>query len=245
MEQQDLVRTINTVLSFLASKGSTHPELVERAWQTLEDRVRGSQVAEAALTVFRASPGNPALRQLLGEQLGAALGHDQGAAHEFSGLAGAILARAQEGGATRAGLTFGSGNQFGDLTFGDIAGGHIIKTGDISGSGIAIGPGAQSIGHTIGTGGSDSAAKAELRQLIAQLAAELQKVPVEKARDAEAVAETARQAVEQATKEQPNKALVTISADGLKQAAQNLAAVLPSVLPLATKLAEAIQRLAP
>jgi hypothetical protein len=35
---------------------------------------------------------------------------------------------------------------------------------------------------------------------------------------------------------------LTISAEGLKQAAQNLAAVRPTVLPLATKIAEAIQR---
>jgi hypothetical protein len=47
-------------------------------------------------------------------------------------------------------LSFGSGNQFGDLSFGDIAGGNIyrntygdsINVGDISGSGIAIGRGA-------------------------------------------------------------------------------------------------------
>jgi hypothetical protein len=48
--------------------------------------------------------------------------------------------------------------------------------------------------------------------------------------------------VEQATKAKPNKALVQISAQGLTAAAQNLAAALPAVLPIATKIAEAIQR---
>jgi len=64
-----------------------------------------------------------------------------------------------------------------------------------------------------------------------------------KAGEAEAVAETAKAAVEQAMKSQPNKTLVQISAEGLKQAAQNLAAVLPTVLPIATQIAEAVRKL--
>lgn len=199
----------------------------------------------------------------------------------------------------RGGFHGGSGNQYGDLSFGDIAGKNITKDtiniGDITGSsGIAIGRGAQSSVRRIDTGGGDYAegsidkrkgtfvsgdqlnlsgvsssilnlkstlanvaqsigaaphgdasAKAQLQTLIAQLSAELEQAPAAQAAEAEAVAETAKQAVEQATKAQPNRTLVTISAEGLKAAAQNLAAVLPTVLPLATRIAKAIQKFVP
>jgi hypothetical protein len=200
----------------------------------------------------------------------------------------------------RTGIDFGSGNQIRDVKIGDVAGGDIhktditmgdqIRTGDISGSGIAIGRGARSVNtgggdyaegnidkrkgnfvsgdqfnmsgnfsgailnikstlsnvsQSIGAAAhGDDATKAELQALIAQLSAALEQVPAEQTADAEAVVETAKAAVEQATKEQPNRTMVQISAEGLKQAAQNLAAVLPTVLPLATRIAEAVQRMA-
>jgi hypothetical protein len=49
--------------------------------------------------------------------------------------------------------------------------------------------------------------------------------------------------VEHATQPQPNQTLVQISAAGLKQAAQNLAVTLPTVLPLAERIAEVIRRM--
>ncbi|MCS6880448.1 MAG: caspase family protein [Oscillochloridaceae bacterium] len=229
------------------------------------------------------------------------------------------------------GVHFGGGGRYGNISIGDVAGRDIIKTditqgdristGDIKGSGIAIGRGAQSTVHNVDTGGGDyaegnidkrsgtfvhkspapaaplpspppsggrapdsspqrgevgrgaipedaiprllnikstlsnvsqsigasprgdAATKAQLQQLIEQLSAELQKAPAERASEAEAVAETAKAAVEQATKAQPNKTLVQISADGLKQAAQNLAAALPAVLPIATQIADAVRKM--
>ena len=204
----------------------------------------------------------------------------------------------------RGGVHFGSGGQFGDVSIGDVAGGDIhrteitqgdrITTGDISGSGIAIGRGARSSVRHVDTSGGDyaegnidkrkgtfvsgdqfnmsgnfsgailnikstltnvsqsigaashgdDATKVQLQALIAQLNAELQQVPAEKASDAEAVAETAKAAVEQATKAQPNKTLVQISAERLQQAAQNIAAVLPAVLPIVTQIADMLRRMA-
>jgi hypothetical protein len=203
----------------------------------------------------------------------------------------------------RGGISFGSGNRTGNITVGDVAGRDLIKTnitqgdqittGDISGSGIAIGRGARSTVRTVNTGGGDyaeghidkrkgtfvsgdqftmsgnvsgamlnmkatltnvsqsigaapqgdAAPKAQIQALIAQLSAELQKVPAEKVSEAEAVVETAKTAVEQATKAQPNKTMVQISVEGLQQAAQNLTAVLPTVLPLAERIAEVLQRM--
>jgi hypothetical protein len=193
----------------------------------------------------------------------------------------------------RGGVHFGSGGQYGDISIGDVAGGDIIKTGDISGTGIAIGRGAQSSVRRVDTGGGDyaegdidkrtgafgsgdqftmsgnfsgailnikstltnvsqrigaapngdAATKAQLQQLIAQLSVELQQAPAAQAGEAEAVAETAKAVIEQATKAQPNKTMVQISAEGLKQAAQHIAAVLPTVLPIAMQIAEAVRKL--
>jgi hypothetical protein len=244
---------------------------------------------------------NPAYRQAMLRQ------HQQ----HIGGNAqvGAVVAGDVHGNVTvdqsgqRGGVHFGSGSQFGDISIGDVAGRDIIKTditqgdrittGDITGTGIAIGRGARSSVRNIDTGGGDYAegsidkhrgtfvsgdqftmsgnfsgailkikstltnvaqsigaapigdatTKAQLQQLIEQLSAELQKVPAEQAGEAEAVAETAKAVVEQATKTQPNKTLVQISAEGLKQAAQNIAAVLPAVLPIATQVAEGVGKL--
>jgi hypothetical protein len=193
----------------------------------------------------------------------------------------------------RSGINFGSGGQFGNITFGDVAGRDMIKTGDISGSGIVIGRGNKSIVHNVDTGGGDyaegnidnrgaalasggqfnlsgnfsgailnikstltnvsqsintaphgdAATKVRLQALIEQLSAELQKVPAAQASAAEAVAETAKAAVEQATKAQPNKMLVHISAEGLKQAAQNLVAVLPTVIPVAEQIVDVLKKM--
>ncbi|MDZ4717305.1 MAG: caspase family protein [Roseiflexaceae bacterium] len=87
--------------------------------------------------------------------------------------------------------------------------------------------------------GSDQS-KADLQVLITQLSAALEKVPAANAADAQAVAEIAKAAVEQAAKPQPNKTIVQISVDGLKQAAQNIVAVLPAVFPIAQQIAEKI-----
>ncbi|NCC34011.1 MAG: caspase family protein [Chloroflexia bacterium] len=247
---------------------------------------------------------NPAYSQAMLRQHQQSIG-DQ--AHVGAAIAGDVHGnvtvtthdqRGQQGG-----VSFGSGNQLGNVTIGDVAGGNITKTemtqgdrittGDISGSGIAIGRGAQSSVRKIDTGGGDyaegpldkrtgtfvsgdqftmsgdfsgamlnikstltnvaqrigaaphgdAATKAQLQQLLAHLSATLQQVPPAHTGEAEAVAETAKTAVEQATKAQPNQTLVQISAEGLKQAAQNLAAVLPTVLPLATQIAEAVRRM--
>jgi hypothetical protein len=187
-------------------------------------------------------------------------------------------------------IDIGSHNKTGDFKFGDIAGDKVIKTnvtsgdsirtGDIRGSGIAVGHGSRSEVNTDNREGTfvsgdqfnmsgnfsgavlnikstlsnvtqsigaasrgDAITRAELQQLIEQLSTELQQVPPAQANDAAAVAELAQQAVEQATREHPNQTMLHISAEGLKQAAQNLAATLPAVLPLATRIAEALGKM--
>lgn len=90
---------------------------------------------------------------------------------------------------------------------------------------------------------ADKTVKDELRKLVDQLDEELQKVPTEKSEEAEAVAESAKGLVESVNKEKPNKAMVQISADGLKQAAENLAAVTPIVSAIATQIVAAVMKI--
>ncbi len=180
-----------------------------------------------------------------------------------------------------------------DIIKTEITGGDRISTGDISGTGIAIGRGARSSVRKVDTGGGDYAegnidkrretfvsgdqfnmsgsfsgailnikstltnvsqsigaaphgdatTKAQLQQLIEQLSAALQQAPAAQISEAEAVAETAKAAVEQATKARPNRTLAQINAEGLQQAAQNLAAELPAVLPIAEQIAALVRKL--
>ncbi|NJM07193.1 hypothetical protein HC891_14905 [Candidatus Gracilibacteria bacterium] len=125
-----------------------------------------------------------------------------------------------------------------------VSGDQFNMSGNFSGAILNIKSTLTNVSQSIGAAPrGDAATKAQLQQLIEQLSAELQKVPAEQAGEAEAVAETAKAAIEQATKAQPNKTLVQISAEGLKQAAQNIAAVLPTVLPIATQIADTLRRI--
>ena len=90
---------------------------------------------------------------------------------------------------------------------------------------------------------TDEAARQELESLIGQLSEALQKVPAEKEEDAAAVAETAKVLVETAKADKPNKTMLQISGEGLKQAAENLAAVMPAVVTIAGQIVMAVAKL--
>lgn len=90
----------------------------------------------------------------------------------------------------------------------------------------------------------DVGVRDELAHLIAQLSSELEKVPETRQQEAEAVAQTARTLIENAQAEKPNKTLIEISGESLKQAAQNIADVLPAVVTIAAQIVAAVMRLA-
>lgn len=139
-------------------------------------------------------------------------------------------------------------NVAGDKIMGDkVAGnktlGDTITFGDVSNSNINIKSHLDGVEQSINVSPHlDAVSKTELQALVTQLAAELQRVPVQQSGDAEAVAEIAKTTVEQAIKEQPNKTMLSISAEGLKKAASNLASVVPTVVPIAIKIAEAVMK---
>jgi predicted transcriptional regulator len=90
---------------------------------------------------------------------------------------------------------------------------------------------------------AEPSVKVELEELIQQLSDALQQVPDDKAEDAEAVAQCAEQLVKVATAEKPNKPMIQITGDGLKQAAKNIAGVMPAVLAITTQIVATVAKL--
>ena len=89
----------------------------------------------------------------------------------------------------------------------------------------------------------DEATRQDLEKLIGQLSEALQKVPAEKQEQAQAVAETAKVLVDTAKAEKPNRTMLQISGEGLKQAAQNLAEVMPAVVGIAGQIVMTVAKL--
>jgi hypothetical protein len=120
-----------------------------------------------------------------------------------------------------------------------------VLSGDFQGALVNINTVLDHASQSIGAiPDADAAAKEELQRLVAELKAALQGAPPAQAEEAEAVAEFAQELVETATEEAPNRVRLRISAEGLKAAADNLAAVVPPVLAIATQIANTILRLA-
>lgn len=117
-------------------------------------------------------------------------------------------------------------------------------SGDFRGSFVNIKSKLENTHQTVGEIHSDDAAsKQNLQQLIEQLSSALEKIPPEKHEEAEAVAATAHTLVEEAKAPQPNRTILQITGEGLKQAAKNLADITPTVLEIATQIVLTIGRL--
>ena len=117
-------------------------------------------------------------------------------------------------------------------------------SGDFRGAIINIKSTLTNVQQSIGDIRTDNeTARKELETLIGQLSEALQKVPAEQQEQAEAVAETAKVLVDTAKAEKPNKTMLQISGEGLKQAAQNLAGVMPTVLTIASQIVMTIAKL--
>ncbi len=99
----------------------------------------------------------------------------------------------------------------------------------------------QSIGATLH---GNTALKAQLQTLIAQLSVELQRVPAEQAEEAKQVAQRAERAVAEALKLNPDQDDVEYNLSRLKKAAKNIAPVLPTVLPLVEQIADVLWKMA-
>lgn len=85
--------------------------------------------------------------------------------------------------------------------------------------------------------------KAILDALLEQLGKALEAAPVNRGNDVEAILVMVRQLATEASKPQPNKTLVNINANGLKEAAETLKAVAPTVLTIATQIVTHIMKM--
>ncbi len=140
------------------------------------------------------------------------------------------------------GVAIGSGAV--STVYNSTAGDTFNMSGDFRGANVNIKSRLENVQQTIGAlPHADEAAKAELQQLIAQLNDALQEAPEDKAEEAEAVAQMAETLVETANSEKPNKMMVEITGDGLKKAAENVAAVMPTVLVIAMQIVTAVANL--
>ena len=88
--------------------------------------------------------------------------------------------------------------------------------------------------------GADQATTDKIKNLTAQLKAALENLPPEHAQDAEAVSTATAKLVNEAAKPQPDRSLLTITGDGLKKAAENLAEVAPAVVGIAFSIVKTI-----
>jgi hypothetical protein len=117
-------------------------------------------------------------------------------------------------------------------------------SGDFRGAMINIKSTLTNVQQSIGDIRSDDeTTRKELETLIGQLSEALQEVPAEHQEQAQAVAETAKVLVDTAKAEKPNKTMLQISGEGLKQAAQNLADVMPTVVNIAGRIVLAVVNL--
>ena len=127
---------------------------------------------------------------------------------------------------------------------GNISGDTFNLSGDFRGANVNVKSKLEKVQQTIGAlPHADEAAKAELQQLISQLNDALQEAPEDKAEEVEAVAQMAETLVDAASSEKPNKMMVQITGEGLKKAAENVAAVMPTVLVIATQIVTAVANL--
>jgi hypothetical protein len=156
--------------------------------------------------------------------------------------------------------------------YGDVVHGHKTQVGNVSGEGIAIGPGASAnvthgdkfdmsgnfqgailnikstltnVTQTIGAiPSADESSKQELERLVAQLNGLLQQAPVSEAETAQEVAEATEILVSTAAADNPNKTMVKLLGEGLKQTAQKLKANLPQIVDLTANIVTIVSALA-
>jgi len=121
---------------------------------------------------------------------------------------------------------------------------QINLSGDFSGAVINIKSTLTNVQQSVGEiHTDDQTTRKALEKLIGELSDALQKVPKKHREQAEAVAETAKSLVDTAKAEKPNKTMVKITGEGLKQAAQNLADVMPTVVTIAAQIALTVAKL--
>ncbi len=137
--------------------------------------------------------------------------------------------------------------------------GIILSSGTIIASQIAVGQGATAKATHIGSGsnvnirseltdvqqsaGASDAHIEELQALLQVLKERLRSAPSDKSYEAEAVAAQAAQLIEGATKDKPNRTLLQVLANGLKQTAEFLNDSIPGAVSIAGQIVTLVGRI--
>ena len=74
--------------------------------------------------------------------------------------------------------------------------------------------------------------KDQLKSYIQELETILKDIPSENSSEMEAIAKTTEMLVDEATSSEPNNTLLNISAKGLKEAAESVASIVPTIMPV-------------
>jgi len=118
-----------------------------------------------------------------------------------------------------------------------------ILSGDFRGAIVNVDSVLTNLRQSVGAASTmDAAIREELSGLIDQLNQALEEIPSDNAQEAEAVAWAAEQLVEAAVEDNPNRVKIEITRESLMKAANNIAAVMPTVLLIAEGIVSAIQR---
>jgi hypothetical protein len=123
-------------------------------------------------------------------------------------------------------------------------GDKFILNGDFRGANVNLKSTLHNVHQTAGMipGASEDDRK-HLQDLITQLMAELEKAPPAQKDEVEAVAITASTLVEQVKGEKRNETLLRVTGEGLKQAANNLASILPAIFPIVTQIIATVTKI--
>ncbi len=128
----------------------------------------------------------------------------------------------------------------------NVGGGKVegsIITGKVEAGGDFVGR--DKTTTTYGSGGADEATKAELSQLIQQLEAALQQIPLAHQAEAKDVAEQAELLVKEVARSEPAPAMVEITGERLQKAADNIKAVMPTVAVIVGQIMTAVSHYLP
>lgn len=125
-----------------------------------------------------------------------------------------------------------------------VEGDQYNMSGDFSGAILNIKSTLSNVTQSIGAASQLSTQDADqLKALVEQLSAELQKHAAQYPKETAEVTKRTESAVTEATKAEPDQGDVSYSLDRLKQAATNIAALVPAVLPIATQIADTIRKI--
>jgi tRNA C32,U32 (ribose-2'-O)-methylase TrmJ len=119
--------------------------------------------------------------------------------------------------------------------------GDSYKFGRVTGAVINIKSKLDNVKQTVHNAPSlASETQAELEKLVSELEEALKPVAEARPEDADRVADMTAMVVKEATRQQPNKSILNVSLEGLKEAANAVAAIAPAVIGVATKIANVV-----